>query len=42
MNVAELPAFLLEPVNVDKEREEFMNALHGRYYSNNKQGGKPS
>ena len=31
MNVAELPAFLLEPVNVDKEREEFMNALHGRY-----------
>ena len=30
MNVAELPPFLLEPVNVDKEREDFMNALHGR------------
>ena len=30
MNVPELPPFLLEPTNVDKEREEFRNAMQGR------------
>jgi len=27
MNVQELPPFLLEPLPVDREREEFMKAL---------------
>ena len=30
MNVPELPPFLLEPSTVDKEREEFRNAMQGK------------
>jgi hypothetical protein len=30
LNVPELPPFLLEPLSVDKGREDFMNAMHGK------------
>ena len=30
MNVSELPPFLLEPLAVDREREEFMKAMAGK------------
>ena len=30
MNVPELPPFLLEPLAVDREREEFMKAMAGK------------
>jgi hypothetical protein len=33
MNVPELPPFLLEPLAVDREREEFMKAMAGKSIS---------
>ncbi len=30
MNVPELPPFLLEPLAVDREREDFMKAMSGK------------